>query len=400
MRNLIWLIVLFAIAVVVAVGAKFYSGDVYILIEQTQIRLNLHLFIGLVLLTVVILYIVLRVFAGLLHVPSRWQRWYKNHQQQKVETALNQAGLAYFEGRYQQAQSQAQKVLNNKQAGKNRALALMMAMHSADQTNDIKARDQYLQEIAELPSKQQLTRYLFIAESALAKHHYDEAAKSLESAAAINPKLTRLVKLQLRYDFDQQKPLDALDKINQLNRAGALSQTELQDYYLWAYRLLLSKAQDSRQFKKSLHSIPSDVREQELSVDIANKYIQLGLYPQAMKWVKKTYPRQSNADLLPAFHHAFLYLDDKEQKKAMELAEGWLQQRPHDNGLLLLLGELAYDHQLWGKAQGYLEASLALSESIPARLMLAKVFEQSGHITQAEEQRKYVLSELRDDEEI
>lgn len=403
MKNLIWLIILFALAVALAVGAKFYSGNVYILVDQipVMLRMNLHFFIVAVLIGVVVLYIVLNIIFGFVRLPGRWQQWYHRHQQHKVEAALNQAGLAYFEGRFQQALTQAQKVLGNKYAGKGRALALMLAAHSADQANDDQKRDQYLQEMAQLPPKQQLSRYLLTAESMLGSHDYGAAERALQSAADINPQLTRLVRLQLRYDIEQNQPLDAVDKVNRLTWAGAISPTEQQHYYHWAYQQLLHEAKDAGELSKCLKNIPADVRENDLAVNIAEKYLQLGLYPQVAKWVKKIYPRCYNDALLPVLGHAYPYLEAKEQRKVMTSAEGWLERHSGDAQLLLFLGELSYNQQLWGKAQGYLEASLALdNRSIATRLLLAKVFEQSGQPDKAKSQRQIVLSEVSDDEAI
>ena len=50
-------------------------------------------------------------------------------------------------------------------------------------------------------------------------------------------------------------------------------------------------------------------------------------------------------------------LDAEARLDLMRRADVWLTQEPRDAGLLLLLGRLALAQQLWGKAQGYLEAS-------------------------------------------
>ena len=53
MRGLIWIIVLFAVAVAIAMGASLYNGNVYVVVEQTMLRINLHAFIlGLLALVV------------------------------------------------------------------------------------------------------------------------------------------------------------------------------------------------------------------------------------------------------------------------------------------------------------------------------------------------------------
>ena len=43
----------------------------------------------------------------------------------------------------------------------------------------------------------------------------------------------------------------------------------------------------------------------------------------------------------------------------------------------MYLGQLAYGRKLWGKAQGYLEASIALQPSVSAHLVLARVFDET-----------------------
>lgn len=400
MRSLLWLIILFIVAVAVVLGAKYYSGDVYIVVEQTLIRINLQLFIGMVLLTVVMLYILLRIVMGFVHLPGHWQHWRINHQRHQVETALNHAGLAYFEGRYQFAAREAERVLRNKQGQHSRSLALLLAAHSADQMDDMSTRDRYLNEVAKLPEKQQLSRYLLLSQSALAQHNEQQAKNALDAAAKINPNLTQLVKLQLRYDWDQHNARGVLQQVDKLSRASALSDSEQQQYRYWAYRQLLAEAKNPVELKNSLKSIPVDEQESLLSADIAEKYLQLGMYTQAVKWVKKYYPRSHDAALLPAFNHANQYLSSKEQQKNMIAADKWLQQEPHNADLLLLMGEMSYQQQLWGKAKNYLEASLQAKNNNVTRLLLAKVLEQSGENEAAEEQRNQILSSISNDDEL
>jgi len=56
-------------------------------------------------------------------------------------------------------------------------------------------------------------------------------------------------------------------------------------------------------------------------------------------------------------------------------AERWLRDRPHDAALLLALGRLCEQHRLWGKAESYLEASLAVRSAPEAHLALARLLD-------------------------
>ena len=398
MRGLIWIIVLFAVAVAIAMGASLYNGNVYVVVEQTMLRINLHAFILGLLALVIVLYLLVRLIAGILHVPGRMQRFGVARQGRQAAAALNNAGLAFFEGKFQKAEQEAAKVLANKEAGDNRTLALMLGAHAADQMDDTALRDRYLKDIETLPAKKQLSRYLLLAESALGRRDYPAAENHLNAAAQINPSLTRLVRLQLRYAFDHGNALEVLDKTAKLQKAGAINDYEAGQYQSWAYRRLLALVRDGGGLKACLKRIPDEQKAGELCAVIAEKYVHLGLYSQAVKWVAHYYPHTRQAELLEPFVQSVRYLDDKAQRKAIDLADGWLQAQPNDAQLLMFLGELAYSKQLWGKAQGYLEASLAISPSVQARLALAKVFDETEQSAKAESQRLLALEGATHDE--
>jgi len=62
----------------------------------------------------------------------------------------------------------------------------------------------------------------------------------------------------------------------------------------------------------------------------------------------------------------------------IERAENWLKSRPRDRALLLTLGRLCMQQELWGKAQSYLEASLSEEASRSAHVALAQLFDRIG----------------------
>lgn len=394
MKQLIWLVVLFGLAVALALVSKTYSGNVFITVENHMLRINLHLFVLGLIAAVVVLYFCVRLLAGILSAPERMSAFGSRRRSRKAAEALNAAGLAFFEGKYQEAEQAAAKVLANKEAGGNRILALMIGAHAADQSGNSEARARYLADIARLPEKQQLSRHLLLAESALAQNDTEAADNHLKAAAQINPRLTRLVKLQQRLAAERGDALDMLDKTDKLVRAGVLGSGEAGRQNRSAYTKLLALAQDAAGLKAALKRIPDELKHGAMSGEIASRYEALGLYNQAVAWVGKHYPNGRNAELLPPFVDSVRYLDDHAQRKAIDAADGWLRDNPNDARLLLHLGELAYEQQLWGKAQGYLEASLTLQNSNEARLALAKVFDASNQPQLAAEQRRLVLDSI------
>lgn len=400
MKSVIWIVALFAVAVCLALASGIYTGHVYVVVGQTMLRINLHAFILGLLAAVVVLYLLVGFLAGVLNMPGRLQRFGVARKGTQAVNALNSAGLAFFEGRFEKAELEAAKVLSNKEAGDNRTLALMLGAHAADQMDNLELRDRYLNDIELLPKKQQLSRYLLLAESALSRRDYPAAEENLNAAAQINPNLTRLVRLQLRYAFDHGNALDVLNKSEKLAKAGAINDYEAERYQTWAYRRLLALASDQNSLKACLKRIPEKLKAGELCIEIAEKYERLGLYGQAVKWVGQYYPQTQQAELLEPFVDSVRYLSDREQQKAIDTADSWLKARPDDAQLLTYLGQLAYGKQLWGKAQGYLEASLAIKPSVSAHLALARVFDETNQTQKADAQRKLVLESVAEEEPV
>jgi HemY protein len=76
--------------------------------------------------------------------------------------------------------------------------------------------------------------------------------------------------------------------------------------------------------------------------------------------------------------------------RQLEIAEGWLAAHSQDAALLHALGRLCEREQLWGKAQTYFEASLALDDHWRTHLALGELLvrlgrndEANGHLAAA-----------------
>ena len=392
MKALIWLVVLFAGAAAVAVLTHSYPGNVFIIIGDELRRVSLNTFILTTVVFVVVLYLLLSLLGRVVSIPGGMRRYGKRRRSAKVADALNEAGQAFFEGRFQKAQTEAEKVLKNKECGDAAPLALMLAAYSAEQINDDTAKQGYLQRLAALPESMQLSRYLLEAESALERYDYEAAQTSIDAARKLNPGLTRLLQLELRMAVDQKDAMKVLRLTEQLAKAGALSATELQQYQWVAYRQLLAQCHDAKALKTCLKRIPEADQKGGLSVEIAERFQQLGLYAQAAKWAKANYPFKRDVALLNVLFESSANLSDKEQQQAFEAADGWLKTYREDTDLLLALGEAAYQRQLWGKAQSYLEASLSQHPSIQAHLALAKVFKATEQKALAEQHQAAALA--------
>ena len=71
----------------------------------------------------------------------------------------------------------------------------------------------------------------------------------------------------------------------------------------------------------------------------------------------------------------------------LKQAEKWLADYDQNEHLLLALGRICIRAKLWGKAQGYLEASIGVSPLPATCLALAELF--SDHLQQPDKAAKF-----------
>ena len=83
---------------------------------------------------------------------------------------------------------------------------------------------------------------------------------------------------------------------------------------------------------------------------------------------------------LPAIYGS---LAGGDQLSRIARAEAWLRQRPTHAVLLLALGRMCARQRLWGKAQSFLEASLAVEDTQAGHLELARLDDQLERVEDA-----------------
>ena len=111
----------------------------------------------------------------------------------------------------------------------------------------------------------------------------------------------------------------------------------------------------------------------------ARAFMQLGDCRRAHRIIEDALERGWDATL------ALLYGEcvDRDALERLERAEKWLKERPGETELLLTLGRLCVQRELWGKAQSYLEASLATRPTREAHIALARLHERLGRSVDA-----------------
>jgi HemY protein len=278
---------------------------------------------------------------------------------------------AYAEYRYQDAeQSLGQWTGDEPRIG----LARVLAARSAQEMRASVQRERHIHEATEHGAE--LAAQLFEAEACLDAKDATAALVAINRAKGIAPQHTALLRLELKArqmtgQWDEaERLLDALIRGNALE-SGVAAQSRRMVYA----ENIKRRAENDRGLLEYWKKIPADFKADPWVARAgARAFMQRGGDDTALDVLETALGREWNEDLVA------LYGDVRGSSptRQIERAEKWLHAQPRDAQLLLTLAQLCSVRQLWGKAQNYLEASLAIAPSAEGHIRMAELKTQNG----------------------
>ncbi|MEN3030565.1 heme biosynthesis protein HemY [Chromobacterium amazonense] len=387
MRFALWITGLFALAVLVGLASTLNTGYAILFLPPYRMEVSFNLMIVLVVGLIVATHLVLRLLALATDLPRQVQRFQRQKKLKAARHALREAGIAFFEGRFQKAEREAAKSLDDEYAPENRALALLIAARSAGYAGAADKRDGYLNQLDQLPERLQLARHMLDAELRLEEKDALGALTAIERARALSPNLTNALKLELKVRLLQKQPDAVLSLTEKLLKADALEPEQARRYRLAAYQQQLTGLLSEREVRDWLRRIPApESGNPQLQQQVVAHLIRLQAYDAAATLLAEALAGDDMElpELARELGQLAAHLSVDKRLALLKDADAWLKQRPRDHWLLLALGRLAQAQQLWGKAQNYLEASVSIQPTLCAHAELAKLFEATGKEEQSQ----------------
>lgn len=382
MRILIWIIGLFALAVGLTLFAQVNTGYALLFMPPWRVELSLNVFIILLVVLVALLYFGLRIVAEITALPLRVRAY---RARKSANTALKMerdAHIAYAEGRFQRAEKLAVEAMSNCRNNEAFAVNALLAARAAHQVRAFERRDQHFETVRQRLGQKHLAAAMTRAELLLDEHRFAETGATLEAASAaleeareIAPKLTAALRLELRLRQREGNPDAVLKLIDQLARAEALDDEQVRPLRLQASLQKLRQQQlTPRELKDWWRRLPESARQEpQLVQALVGNCLGAGESELAREVIETVQDAEWSSELAECY--GVLGLEGETLEKQLSRAESWLSQHPDDHRLLLTLGRLCRARALWGKAQNYLEASLAVQPTAIAHAELARLFE-------------------------
>jgi HemY protein len=378
MRGVIWLVLLFVVAVVAATTLGSNDGLVTIYWSGWRTDLSLNLFVLLVVGGCFLLLSAAQALSALLSLPQRASEWRALKRERAAQSALRQALGEYFGGRYSRAHKAAAKALNIQnetpelQADTEfRLLGHLLAAGSLHRLQDRPRRDALME-----PLLQGLRKgggggedgaRLLAAEWALDDR---DAPRALELLASLPPgvaRRTQALRLKLQAARLARQPMDALYTARLLANHQAFTPAAATGLLRSLAFEVLESAHDVQQLRRLWEQFDhADRRDAQVAARAAHRAVRLQSFEDARLWLRPFWerlaelPREDRDSVALALAAAVPGIGS-DWLPRLESASG---QFAHEPAVLAAVGAAFAERQLWGKARRLLEQAAA-AQNLP-----------------------------------
>ncbi len=368
MRWVIWIFVLGALATGLTLLASLNTGYVLVALPGHRIELSLNFALILAVAGFVAAYLLVRLLVTTVELPARVARFRSERRRTAGHGALVEALRDFFAGSY----ARAEKNVNRAVAlGEPANLGAVIAARAAHELRAPERRDGYLAQQPADPAKPDAARLISEAQMLLDERRPEDALAAL---AMLPTKHTASLRLELRarQRLGQWDLVPALVDQLEKRRVFSKDQADAERGHAWR-RLLEREAGDAAALAAIWKRVPDAYRRDTTVAGAAAAALHaLGRCAEAQEVMERSLETEWDGGLVTLYGEC----SGPDTLRQIERAERWLKDHREDGTLLLALGRLCARQQLWGKAQSYLEASIAIEPTYSAHLELARLHEQ------------------------
>jgi HemY protein len=373
MKFLFWLLTLFAGAVALVLFAK-NPGYVLLVYPPYRVELSLSLFVLALIALLTLTYFSMRIITAVLRLPTFVRTYREQRSQSKGKIAMMEALTAFFEGRYAAAEVAAVRAMD---AGESSGINPIVAARSAHELREFDKRDSYLASVSGKSVGETTMRLIAKTEFMLDQKQPQLALNSLKELNNTG-KHKHIGALQLELKAQQQARNwnGILSVLSQLEKRSAINQEVALHLRLQAWlEKLRTQAENLESLQALWKATPGEFKTRsKIAAMAASSFMKFQQCDAAQQILTDGLNQQWDSELVMLFGDC----QNVNGVGQIEQAEKWLKEHADDAGLLLALGKLCLNRELWGKAQSYLDASNSLAPSSAAYTALAKLAEKLG----------------------
>jgi HemY protein len=399
MRFVIWLLLLFVVAVVAATALGTNDGLASFYWGTWRLDMSLNLFLLLLLGSCVALVTLIQALRSLSTLPERARQWRLARRDRSAQLALREALSQYFGGRYARAEKSAQRALaiqadtpDLTQDNEFSVLAHLLYAGSAHRLQDRVRRDSHLERALLLARRSSSAKsaeegaHLLAAEWALDDRDAPRALKLLAALPAGIARRTHALRLKLQATRLGQHPAEALKTARLLAKHQGFSKVAAVGLLRSLAFESLDTAHDMDQLRQVWAQFdPADRRDAFVASRAASRAAQLGHPQDGRIWLRPYWDAMDSysPEDRTAVAQGLVACVAGLESDWLPTLERSAQSFPRDSAVALAVGSGFAERQLWGKARQKLEQA-AQDESLDgtsrcrAWVSLARLAEQNA----------------------
>lgn len=356
------------------------SGYVLIAVGRYSVETSLALLVMLLALLFLLLYIGIRALVRAVHLPRDMEVWQRHRGARLARQATTRGLIEMSEGHWESAE---QRLVRFADRSDTPLLNYLAAARAAQLQGAHERRDAYLRLAHDCLPAADVAVGLTQAELQLAANQLEQALATLTHLRTVAPRHTYVLRL-LRRLYEQLGDWERLrELLPELKRRRVDGEDDLARLERRTHRALLEQAfvaGDVQRLELAWADVPRALRgDPQLLGDYAGYLQETGQDSRAEALLHAAMERSWDTGLVETYG----LLETEEPGRLLSKLEKFLVDHPDDANLLLSLGRLSLRAHLWGKARGYLEASIARNGPVQAYRELGQLLERMHEPQQA-----------------
>jgi HemY protein len=382
MRGIIWIILLFAAAVVAATTLGRNDGLVSVYWAGWRTDLSLNLFLLCVIAAGFLVTVAAQALSALVTLPRRASEWRALRRERAAHAALRESLAEYFGARYARALKAARKALAVqpsapalKDDSEFTVLGQLLAAGSLHRLQDRTRRDETLRPVLQRSAAGKIEgrsaeegARLLAAEWALDDRDAPRALQLLGDLPPGVARRTQALRLKLKAQRLADQPLDALQTARLLAKHQAFTATAAQGLLRSLAFEAIETAHDVDQLRRLWDQFDgAERRDVPVAARAAARAGRLGAPEDARQWLRPFWDRMAELDRDEREQLALALLEatsgiGSDWLPRVEAAVGSFAQDP---AVVAAVGAVFAERLLWGKARPLLEQAGA-APGLPA----------------------------------
>jgi HemY protein len=377
-RALVAFLLLAVSAVLVALLFRINDGYALFVAPPYRVELSLNTLLILVVLAFLIVHAVLRLASRLARLPRDVREHRRRQQLARARARFDAAVIALIEGRDGKAGQYASEALEIPQAT---PVAALVGARAALDMRDYDAALALLRRAdAQAPSLA-VPRLMLEAEAALEQGNATEALARLADLRREAGLHTAALRLEIRALTAAGRHGEIPAIVDQLVKRKVYDAEQGQVLRARAHaEAIAALTHDATGLRAYWTRLNDADREQPAVAEAAARAL---LAQGADREAADVLVRALERHWEPRLVQWYAECRTPDATRQLEIAERWLVEHNQDATLLYALGRLCERQKLWGKAQTYLEASLALDTQWRTELALGELCANLGRTDEA-----------------